>query len=344
MFIDEEYLFKTFKKYIDIPSPGGYTHNIIKIAQEEFDELGIKSKLANKGALIATIPGKNDDEQITISAHVDTLGLIVKEITKDGKLKFHKIGGGALSAIEGENCYIIDSYEKKYRGSILPRCASSHIYGKAAYNTVRDEDNMLVRIDEKVNTKEDVLKLGIRVGDFIYLDTRTEFTKNGFIKSRYIDNKIAVAIVFAICKYLKGNNIIPKYTINFFLSNYEEIGHGICAIPKKTKEFIAIDIGIVGEGQESDEYSVSIAAKDYSSPYDFQLRNKFVDIAIKNDIYYKVDVFNYYRSDATQAVNSGFDVNFACIGPGTDASHHYERTHIEAVKNTYKLLMFYILG
>lgn len=343
MFIDMKYLLETFNKYIDIPSPGGYTHNIIKVAKNEFHEMGIDTKLTKKGGLIASIEGEKDDEQITISAHVDTLGLMVKDITSDGKLKFHKIGGGSWNSIEGENCYILNRKGKKFRGSILPRYASSHIYGEAANNTIRDENNMLVRIDERVHTKEDVLELGIRVGDFIYLDTRTEITENGFIKSRYIDDKSAVAVVFSMCKYLKKNNIKPKYTTNFFLSNYEEVGHGVSAIPEKTKEFIAIDIGIVGAGQESDEYSVSIVAKDKKSPYDFELRNMLVDIAEKNDISYKVDVYKRYGSDATQAIHSGVDVNFACVGPGTDASHHYERTHIEAIENTAKLLIAYIL-
>lgn len=332
-----------FKKYIDIPSPSGDTNNIINVACEEFLSLNMESKLTNKGSLITSIKGKNDEEELTISAHVDTLGLMVKEITSNGRLKFQKIGGGTWNTSEGENCYIINRHGNKIRGSILPRFASSHIYGKIAYDTIRDEENMLVRIDEKVKTKKDVLDLGINVGDFIYLDTRTEITENGFIKSRYIDNKSAVAMVFTICKYLKQNSIVPRCTINFFLSNYEEVGHGISAMPKKTKEFIAIDIGVVGEGQESDEFSVSIAAKDHFSPYNFDFRNRLVSLAEKNNIAYKVDVYNYYGSDATQAATSGIDVNFASLGPGVDASHHYERTHIESIENTIKLLLAYIV-
>lgn len=342
MKIDMEYTIKTLYKYLDIPSPGGYTTEIINETKKEFEAMGIPTKLTNKGALIATLEGGNDEDHITISAHVDTLGGMVKQITDDGRLKFHKIGGGSWNAIEGENCHVITADGKKYRGSIVPRQASSHIYGEAAYKTLRDEKNMLVRIDERVQSKEDVLELGINVGDFIYMDTRTEITESGFIKTRYIDDKSAVAIVFAICKYLKENNIKPKYTTHFFLSNYEEVGHGVSAIPEKTKEFVAIDIGTVGEGQESDEYSVCIAAKDNKGPYDFGLRNKLVNIAKKYNINYKVDVYNRYGSDATAAVHQGFDVNFACIGPGVDGTHHYERTHIESIENNIKLLIKYI--
>ncbi|SKC90168.1 M42 family metallopeptidase [Maledivibacter halophilus] len=342
MKLNKEYIVKTLVKYLDIPSPGGYTTKIINEAKKEFEDMGIPARLTNKGALIATFEGINDKEHKTISAHVDTLGAMVKEITTDGRLKFHKIGGGSWNAIEGENCHVITQEGKKYRGSILPRQASSHIYGEASYKTLRDGENMLVRIDEKVHTKEEVLNMGIRVGDFIYMDTRTEITENGFIKSRYIDDKSAVAIVFSICKYLRENNITPKYTTHFFLSNYEEIGHGVSAVPEKTKEFIAIDIGTVGEGQESDEYSVSIAAKDNKGPYNFELRKKLVDVAQKYNINYKVDVYNRYGSDASAVVHQGYDVNFACIGPGVDGTHHYERTHIEAIENNIKLLIKYI--
>ncbi|NMA86952.1 MAG: M42 family metallopeptidase, partial [Tissierellia bacterium] len=205
-------------------------------------------------------------------------------------------------------------------------------------------DNMLVRIDEKVHSKEDVLKLGINIGDFIVMDTRTEITESGFVKSRYLDNKLAVAIVLEICRYFKESSIIPKYTTHFFISNYEEVGHGISQVPSGTAEMIAIDVGIVGEGQESNEYSVSVAAKDRRSPYDFEFRNRLVDIAEENNIDYVVDLYNFYSSDATHAAQQGQDVNFASLGPAVDASHHYERTHIDSIINTTKLLINYLLS
>jgi putative aminopeptidase FrvX len=342
MKIDMKYVIDTMVKYLNIPSPAGYTTEVLTEIKKEFESMGIETKFTNKGALIATVKGENDEEQKTISAHVDTLGAMVKGIMPNGRLKIVKLGGGTWTGMEGENVFIVNRHGKKFRGSIIPIQASSHIYGDVARETLRTDENMQVRIDERVSSKEDVLELGINVGDFIYLDTRTEITENGFIKSRYLDNKSAVAMVFAICKYLKDNNIMPKYTTNFFMSNYEEVGHGISSIPEKTTEFIAIDIGTVGEGQESDEYSVSIAAKDRKGPYNFELRNKLVEIAEKNNIAYKVDVYNRYGSDASAAVHQGFDVNFACIGPGVDATHHYERTHMESIENNIKLLIKYV--
>ena len=332
------------EKYLLIPSPTGYTKEAVLELKRDFENLGLNTKLTNKGALIATLEGKNMEKSVMLTAHIDTLGAMVKNITSEGRLKYNKIGGGSWASIEGENCYIITRHGKKIRGSIIPKMASTHTYGQEKGNVARSQDNMLVRIDEKVHSKEDVLKLGINVGDFIVMDTRTEITESGFVKSRYLDNKLAVAIVLEICRYFKENSIIPKYTTYFFISNYEETGHGISQVPRDTVEIIAIDVGIVGEGQESNEFSVSIAAKDRRSPYDFEFRNRLVDIAEENNIDYVVDLYNFYSSDATHAAQQGQDVNFASLGPAVDASHHYERTHIDSVMNTTKLLIKYLLG
>ncbi|WP_077369746.1 M42 family metallopeptidase [Anaerosalibacter sp. Marseille-P3206] len=342
MKIDTENILNKMKKYLDIPSPGGFTKEATLEVKKDFEMYGLNTNLTNKGALIATLEGENDEEHVMITAHIDTLGCMVKDITSDGKLKYNKIGGGSWSSIEGENCYIITRKGKKIRGSIIPTIASAHIYGPDK-NDARDESVMRVRIDEDVNSKEDVLNLGINIGDFICLDTRTEVTESGFVKSRYLDDKLAVAILVEIARCFSENNMKPKYTTHFFISNYEEIGHGVAGIPEKVKEMIAVDIGIVGEGQNSDEHSVSIVAMDRRSPYDFEFRNKLVDIAEENNIKYKVDLYNFYSSDSTHVAGQGKDVNFASLGPAVDASHHYERTHMDSIINTAQILLNYLM-
>lgn len=344
MDINLQYTLGMMMKYLAIPSPGGYTTAAIMEAKKDFEELGLETTLTNKKALIATLRGENDEEHRMISAHIDTLGAMVKEIDSDGRLKYHRIGGGCWNAVEGENCTVLTADGKKIRGSILPRQASSHVYFMEAYDTRRDEKSMVVRLDERVSSKQDVLDLGIRVGDFIYMDTRTELTESGFLKTRYIDNKSAVAATFAIAKYFKDNNIVPPYTTHLFISNYEECGHGVAGIPEKTKEMIAVDIGTVGEGQTSSEFAVSIAAKDRVTPYNFEFRRRLEMIAKEHDVDYEVDVYHRYASDATQVVTSSIDIDFACLGPGVDATHHYERCHISAIENTVKLLVGYVLS
>lgn len=338
-----DYVMDTMVKYLSIPSPSGKTKEILETLKEEFHSIGVPISTTKKGAIIATIKGTSEEEEHTISAHIDTLGGMIKGIKANGRLKLVKVGGGTWTTVEGSNVWIETRHGKKYRGTILPIYASTHVYPELARQTIRTDDNMEIRLDERVSKKDEVLELGIRVGDYVYIDPMTEITENGFVKSRYIDDKAAVAMVIGICKYLKENNLKPKYTTNFIISNYEEVGHGVSFIPERTTEFIAIDIGPVGGEQESDEFSVSIAAKDKKTPYDYEFRNKLIDICERNDIGYRVDVYNSYSSDATQAIHRGADMSFACIGPGVDATHHYERTHKEAIENTIKLLVNYII-
>lgn len=330
---------KTMKKYLDIPSPSGFTKMAMEVAKNELDQLGIENFYTKKGALVATIKGESK-EAIAITAHMDTLGAMVKSITEDGKLTYHGIGGGAWSAIEGENCQVFTRSGKVYRGSIIPTEASTHIHGLKSYEK-REQKHMRVRLDEMVSNSADVKKLGISVGDIIAMDTRTEFTDNGFIKTRYIDNKAAVAMVFVLANKFKKTP--PKQTVYFIFSNYEECGHGLSYIPEDVEELIAIDIAPVGFEQTSTEYAVTIAAKDKKTPYDYEFVTRLVHTCEANEIPYNVDVFNHYSSDASQYISSGGDVRFACIGPGVDGTHHYERTHIKSIEASIDLLYNYCL-
>lgn len=326
-----------------IPSPGGDTSTITQRLRKEFESMNIPVTTTRKGAVMGTIIGENDEEHKLISAHVDTLGAVVKEIKSNGRLRLSAIGGYAWTAYEGENLIIKTMKGEEYTGVLLPDKASIHVHSEEVRETLRTEENMEVRIDEDVHTKEDTLKLGIRVGDFIAFDTRTIFTDNGYIKSRYIDDKACVAVLFGVCKYLKDNNIKPKNTVHFFLSNFEEMGHGVTAIPEKTVEMLALDIGTVGEGHTSDEHCVTICAKDSRTPYDFGFKKKLVELAEEGGVDYRVDVHYRYGSDASLSILQGVDVNFACIGPGVDATHHYERTHMDAIMNNIKLVIQYII-
>lgn len=342
MNIDMKYVSDFMVEILNIPSPGGDTEVCNKRIAKEFEAFGVKVSKTKKGALIGTIEGENNSEQKTISAHIDTLGAMVKEIKANGRVKLSNIGGYAWNSIEGDNVIIKTMSGKEYTGVALPDKASIHVHSDVVREMARTEESMEVRIDEDVYTKEDTLKLGIRVGDFVYFDARPIITPSGFIKARHLDDKACVAAVFGVCKYLKDNNIKPKYTINFYISNYEEIGHGVSVIPEGTTELLALDIGTVGEAHTSDEHSVTILAKDSRTPYDFGFRKKLVQLAEKDGINYKVDVHYRYGSDASIAALQGFDVNFACIGPGVDATHHYERTHMDAIENNIKLLISYI--
>lgn len=342
MCYDNDKIWYYLKNILSIPSPTGYTNKIMDYIKTELDSLPVKYRVTNKGAVVISIKGKDDNYQRTFSAHVDTLGAMVKGIKSNGALSLVPIGGFMMTSIDGENCTIETLDGGRYTGTIQTIKPSVHISGDEARELKRTADNMEVILDERVSSKSEVEKLGINVGDFICLDTRTVITEKDFIKSRYLDDKASVAILIYTIKYLIENNIELPYTTNFFLSNYEEVGHGAkAALPDNTMEFIAVDMGAPGLDQNSSEYSVCICAKDSSGPYDYDLRKKLIDTCKRHDIPYRIDIYPHYGSDASAALAAGWDIKAALIGPGVFASHAYERTHMDAILATVDLIIKY---
>lgn len=330
-------------KLLSIPSPTGYTKNIVNYINNELISFGYKPYINNKGSLLVTIEGINNEKHRLITSHLDTLGAMVKSIKSNGRLKINLIGGFSFTSIEGENCNVHLSLSNKViSGSILIHQSSVHVY-KDVKTAERNENNIEIRLDEKVNSKEDVIKLGIQVGDFVSFNTRTILTESGFLKSRHLDDKISAGIMLNLLKYYIENDIKLPYTTHFYFSNNEEIGYGANSnIPYEVVEYLAIDMGAIGDDQETDEYSVSICAKDSTGPYHLEFRNHLVNLAIKNNIDYKIDLYPYYGSDASSAMNSGHDIKHALIGSGVESSHSYERTHIESINATEKLIKCYL--
>ncbi|MFZ7943519.1 M42 family metallopeptidase [Neobacillus sp. 19] len=335
---------KLISDLVSIPSPSGNTNEVITFVENFLSELQINTYRNRKGGLIATVEGKDTSKHRMLTAHVDTLGAMVKEIKSNGRLKIDLIGGFKYNSIEGEYCQIETSSGKKYTGTILMHQTSVHVY-KDAGKAERNQENIEVRIDEKVHTAEEVRALGIEVGDFISFEPRVELTPSGYIKSRHLDDKASVAILLQLIKQIKTENLTLPYTTHFLISNNEEIGYGGNSnITPETVEYLAVDMGAMGDGQSTDEYTVSICVKDASGPYHYQLRKNLVRLAEENNIEYKLDIYPYYGSDASAAIRSGHDIVHGLIGPGIDSSHAFERTHQSSIENTARLLYQYILS
>lgn len=330
------------KQLVEIPSPSGYTKEIMDFMENILKQLQVDYIRTNKGALIATIKGTDDTKHRLLTAHTDTLGAMVKEVKGSGRLKLTMVGGFNWNAVEGEYCSIHTADGKKIRGTILMHQTTVHVY-KNASGLPRDEQNIEVRIDEKVLMAEDTRKLGVEVGDFVSFDPRFEETENGFIKSRHLDDKASTALLLQLIKTIQDTDMTLPHTTHFYISNNEEIGYGGNSnVPAETVEYLAVDMGAIGDGQSSDEYTVSICAKDSSGPYHYELTRQLVEMAKKENIDYKLDIYPYYGSDASAAIRAGYDVKHALLGPGIEASHAYERTHIDSLENTAKLLYSYV--
>jgi putative aminopeptidase FrvX len=338
--INIPYIKKVLEDLLNTPSPSGYCHIIMDKVKNYAKDLNINFKDTQKGCGILSIKGSSD-YTIGLSAHVDTLGAMVRSINSNGTIRFTGIGGFLMNSIEGEYCIIHTREGKEYTGTILSSHPSVHTYDDAKKQE-RIEANMEIRIDELVDNKEDIEKLGIEVGQYISFNSRTQLLDNGFIKSRHLDDKAGIAVLFGLIKYLKDNNITPKTNIEIFISTYEEVGHGSSYIPKSISELIAIDMGAMGDDLSCKETEVSICAKDSSGPYDYNMVTKLVNLAKENKINYAVDIYPHYGSDASAALHAGHNIKCALIGPGVHASHHMERTHIDGITNTLNLLIAYL--
>lgn len=332
------YVLEKLEQLLNTPSPTGNSEQAIALVETWFQDLGLETKRTNKGALIASLEGK-EKEAITFSGHVDTLGAMVKEISSNGHLVFHRLGGYPFNAVEGEYVEVETQDGKKIPGTILLNKASVHVHSSDVGTQERNASTMSIRLDEKVENAEDVKALGIQVGDFVFLDPRAVLFDNGFIKSRHLDDKAGVACILGLAKAMVDQEIKPLKTVHFYISNYEECGHGASNIPENTVDFIAVDMAAPGEGQTSSEFAVTICALDSSGPYDLNLRKKMVELAKDHQLNYVIDIYPFYGSDGSAALRAGHDIRVGLIGPGVSASHSYERTHREALENTIRLMI-----
>lgn len=326
---------------LSINSPTGYTKNATDFLKETIEEMGYNTKNTPKGNLIVHVDGQDTNQTRGLSAHVDTLGLMVRSINSDGTLSLTKLGGPLTPTLDGEYCEIITRDGKVYTGTILSKSPSIHVY-KDASTKERDIDNLIIKLDERVEKKEDVQALGISNGDIVAYDPKIVVTDSGYIKSRFLDDKASVAILVSLLKMMKDYKVTPATNLKFIFSTYEEVGHGAAWIPEDITELLAVDMGTIGLDLDCTEFDVSICAKDSSGPYDYDLTTRLINHAKDKELNFAVDIYPMYGSDASAALRGGANIKAALIGPGVSNSHGMERTHLEALENTFKLISEYI--
>lgn len=336
-----DYAVKSILALCHIPSPSGYTREVTDFLIKELRTLKLSPEKTRKNAVICDLGGTG--RPLVLAAHIDTLGAMIRSIKGNGRIRFTPIGGYAGGFVENENVVIHTRKGKKFSGTIHLINAAAHTY-KDTHTMERNEQNLEIVIDEVVKKEVDTLKLGISPGDFISFDPRTEYTKSGFIKSRFLDDKASAGVLLGLAKLVADGKLKPNRKVYLMFTNYEEVGHGASSgIPENVEEMISVDMGAVGDDLKTDEYMVSICAKDSGGPYDFEVTNKLVDIAKREKLNFALDIYPYYGSDVEVTLRAGYDIKHGLIGPGVFASHSYERTHKQGVENTLKLLAAYLV-
>lgn len=338
---DQAFVYQTIQEIMAIDSPSGFTKKAVAYVEELANQWQLPFTWTKKGNGIITMAGKNPNKTIGVCAHVDTLGLMVRSIKANGRLALTKVGGPSMPTLDSELCKVYTRDGRVYDGTIFSNNPAVHVY-KDASTLARNEDTMEVILDEKVTTKKDVEALGIQAGDYICYVPKTVITPSGFIKSRFLDDKLSVAIILGVIKYMVENNIQPECNVKFMMSTYEEVGHGMSYIPAEIEALLCIDMGCIGLDLNCTEFDVSICAKDSSGPYNYDMTTKLINLAKENELNYAVDIYPMYGSDASATLRAGYDIAHALIGAGVFASHGYERSHWDGVDNTMQLLYLYL--
>ncbi len=335
-----EYSISQILNLCRIPSPSGFTAKARDYLCKEITSLGFDPIVSNKGSVSACLGGEG--KPLVLAAHVDTLGLMVRAIKSNGRLRFTKIGGYPENNIENENVIVHTRDGREYSGTVYINHPAAHVYSDSG-SSKRDDSSMEVILDEVVKTAEDTRKLGIEVGNFISLDARTVYSPSGFIKSRHLDDKASAGVLLGLAAMVRDGALKLNRKVTILFTTYEEVGHGAASgFPEDTVEMISVDMGAVGDDLETDEYKVSICAKDSGGPYEYELTSELIRLAKEKKLNYAVDIYPYYGSDVEGALRAGYDIRHGLIGPGVFASHGYERTHRDGVDNTLKLLEAYI--
>lgn len=337
---NKTYVLDLLKDILTTDSPSGFTKQVMQKIEKYTHELGYAFETANKGTGILSLEGENHTKTIGLSAHVDTLGAMVRSVSSTGTLKFTLVGGPIVPTLDSEYCKVYTRDGRIYTGTFLSTAPSMHVH-KDSSSQVRSPETMEIRLDECVKNKEDVLKLGIQAGDFICIDPKTTLI-NDFVKSRFLDDKASVACILGVLEYMSSNKIKPAYDLKIVISCFEEVGHGASYIPKEIVEMLAVDMGCIGEDLTCTEYDVSICAKDSSGPYDYDFTSKLIELSKSCHLNYAVDIYPFYGSDISAALRGGNNIKGALIGPGVHASHGMERTHYKALENTMSLIYAYL--
>ena len=332
-----DFIAEQLKTLTAIPSPSGYTKNATDYLMKLLQDMGYEPKLSRKGNVFVTIGGEG--EPLVLAAHVDTLGAMVRSIKDNGRLRPTTLGGHVWSTADGENCTIHTRDGKVYTGVVLNTEPSAHVADKKVETL---EENMEILLDEPVSTKAETLALGIQTGDIIAMDPRTVITESGYIKSRFLDDKLSASILLGIAKIVKDESLSFHRKVSLLFTVYEEVGHGGSFVPEDTTEMISVDMGCVGADLGCTERMVSICAKDSGGPYNYDLVTELSELAKANGLDYAIDVYPHYGSDVEASLRGGFDIRHGLIGPGVYASHNYERSHIDGVRNTIALLKAYL--
>lgn len=340
--LDQEYLQHVLLSLLNIHSPSGYTDQIVHFVGHELQRLGIDYNVTRRGAIRATLKGERGDCDRAVVTHLDTLGAMVRQLKPNGRLGIAPIGTWPSRFAEGGRVTIYRE-SGPARGTVLPLKASGHAYGEGVNSQDTDWDHLELRVDDRVTDRPSLERAGFQVGDFIAFDAVAEICENGFINARHLDDKAGVATALVAAKAIMDAGVMPPLDAHLIFTISEEVGSGASsAVYGDVAEMVVIDNAPVAANQNATEYGVTIALMDQTGPFDYHLSRKLIDLCRAHGVPAARDVFRFYRSDCASAIEAGNDARTALACFGVEASHGYERTHVDSLVAVATLLALYL--
>lgn len=342
--IDLEWMVDILFDLVRIPSPSGRTDAVIQYIGDIVDGLGFDMELTRQGALLIDLPGETETIDRGVVVHADTIGCMVSALKDSGRLSVVPVGTFSARFAEGARVQIVTEHpDVVYSGTILPLKASGHAFDDEVDTQPVGWDQVEVRVDEAVHSREDLEELGIEIGNTVALQAGPTRTKSGFLNSRHLDGKAGVAIALAVAKAVRDGSVTLPHRTSIMVTIFEEVGHGASAgLPDGIAELVSIDNAVCAPGQASTETGATIPLLDMHGPFDYHLTRKLLTLGKAHGLEVIRDVFKHYRSDVAAALEAGAGARSALIAFGLDASHGWERTHVDSLMACAKLLSLWL--
>ena len=337
----EEYLRDRLLEMLAIPSVTGFTDELSHYLCGQLQALGVNYHLTRRGTVVASLSGRDASRSRAVVNHLDTIGATVKALKDNGRLALAPVGTWSSRFAEGGKVTVFSRHHA-YRGQVLPLLASGHAFNEAVDRLPISWDKIELRVNERAQNAQELADLGIEVGDYVAFDADPELADSGFICARHLDNKAGAAALLTAIRMLRREQIELPIDLSPIFTVTEEVGTGAgSSLAPRVCEFVGIDIGPVAPGQNAREFGVTLCAQDTRGPYDYEMRRKLTRLCRDHDIPHQTDIFRFYYSDANSAVTAGHDVRDALITFGTDATHGYERTHLDSLRAVVRLVVAY---
>ena len=343
--IDVPWMLDLLLRLLRTPSPSGRTDAVVQLLGDVLADLPVELTVTRRGSLLARLPG-DDDGARAVVAHADTIGCMVRDLKPNGRLTVVPVGTHSARFSEGCRVTILtDDSDRTYTGTILPLMASGHAFGEAIDTQPVGWDHVEVRIDERCSSSADVAALGIRVGDFVAIDSLPIVTDNGYINARHLDGKAGVAAALGALHALCRDGRPVPHEVHLLITIAEEVGQGAShGLQEDVAEMVSLDNAVCAPGNHSIEDGVTIPMLDATGPFDYHFTRHLCGLCEAHGIPYARDVFRFYRSDVAAALEAGAETRAALVAFGVDASHGAERTHIDSLEAVARLLCAHLLS